>query len=213
MFLFPFLIEPFQKYHLKTNICHLSYRCLMVQHTEAEIITRHMVWAPSFLFSSAGDSIFKTSGFHKPWHLRILSFFESWKAINSFWMWTTFSECGWTFNFQCPALEISSPHLRVLALNNSYLGEVITNFFLLCVLEISNFVPIVCYVWHLLPASVWHLLPPGGVWRLYSSRRCLTVPLVINWQAARPPSGALQQAPGQSRTLSMFDFESKNFSF
>ena len=27
MFLFPFLIEPFQKYHLKTNICHLSYRC------------------------------------------------------------------------------------------------------------------------------------------------------------------------------------------
>ena len=26
MFLFPFLIEPFQKYHLKTNICHLSYR-------------------------------------------------------------------------------------------------------------------------------------------------------------------------------------------
>ena len=27
-------------------------------------------------------------------------------------------------NFQCPALEISSPHLRVLALNNSYLGEV-----------------------------------------------------------------------------------------
>ena len=29
MFLFPFLIEPFQKYHLKTNICHLSYRCLI----------------------------------------------------------------------------------------------------------------------------------------------------------------------------------------
>ena len=27
MVLFPFLIEPFQKYHLKTNICHLSYRC------------------------------------------------------------------------------------------------------------------------------------------------------------------------------------------
>ena len=27
MFLFPFLIELFQKYHLKTNICHLSYRC------------------------------------------------------------------------------------------------------------------------------------------------------------------------------------------
>ena len=96
-----------------------------------------MVSAPSFLFSSAGDSIFKTSGFHKPWHLRILSFFESWKAINSFWMWTTFSECGWNFNFQCPALEISSPHLRVLALNNSYLGEV-TNFLLLCVLYISR---------------------------------------------------------------------------
>ena len=29
MALFPFLIEPFQKYHLKTNICHLSYRCLI----------------------------------------------------------------------------------------------------------------------------------------------------------------------------------------
>ena len=28
MVLFPFLIEPFQKYHLKTNICHLSYQCL-----------------------------------------------------------------------------------------------------------------------------------------------------------------------------------------
>ena len=28
MVLFPFLIEPFQKYHLKTNICHLSYRWL-----------------------------------------------------------------------------------------------------------------------------------------------------------------------------------------
>ena len=107
---------------------------LLVQHTEPELITRYMVWAPSFLLSSAGGSIFKTSGFQKPWHLRIPSFFESWKAINSFWMWTTFSECGWTFNFQCPALEISSPHLRVLALNNSYLGEVITNFFLLCVL-------------------------------------------------------------------------------
>ena len=26
MVLFPVLIEPFQKYHLKTNICHLSYR-------------------------------------------------------------------------------------------------------------------------------------------------------------------------------------------
>ena len=26
MVLVPFLIEPFQKYHLKTNICHLSYR-------------------------------------------------------------------------------------------------------------------------------------------------------------------------------------------
>ena len=31
MFLFPFLIEPFQKYHLKTNICHLSYRCSAVK--------------------------------------------------------------------------------------------------------------------------------------------------------------------------------------
>ena len=37
MFLFPFLIEPFQKYHLKTNICHLSYRCVMTTRAPAVI--------------------------------------------------------------------------------------------------------------------------------------------------------------------------------
>ena len=36
MFLFPFLIEPFQKYHLKTNICHLSYRWVKLDHFEID---------------------------------------------------------------------------------------------------------------------------------------------------------------------------------
>ena len=55
MFLFPFLIEPFQKYHLKTNICHLSYRWSLIffwvfhEHTigASILISKNYSWMAS----------------------------------------------------------------------------------------------------------------------------------------------------------------------
>ena len=43
MFLFPFLIEPFQKHHLKTNICHLSIRCPLT----ASLTVKYPFFTPS----------------------------------------------------------------------------------------------------------------------------------------------------------------------